>query len=370
MGYDIVKGKDCEAFSGCDFVVRLTRDRKHTKIKVLQITDMQMIDASQRRTPDRLRNDEIIAWAPENLDAQCGNHIRSLVAQTQPDLIIITGDIVYGSFDDSGSTFEWFCELMDSFKIPWAPIFGNHDNESLKGVDWQCARFGKSEYCLFERGSVSGNSNYTVGIAIQEELIRVIHMVDTNGCSKGTDPSVIKEKGIYADQLESIESNTALISRAQNKNIPAFMALHIPISCFAAAEMAKKYQTEEGRFYTIGVDVPAWDGDFGFNFEKIKQPIEVGNEFVDFLRSHSIEGVFAGHLHKNCTCIEYEKIKWVFGLKTGQYDYHLPGQLGGTLITLENGSFSVAHIPALVRLAPMPGKAKMFNGFFADEIEC
>ena len=173
---EIIKGgKD---FDGCDFVLRLDSDRKNTKIKLLQITDMQIIDSLQRRTPERLRIDEVNAWKPENFDSMCGNQIRSLVVQTKPDLIFITGDIIYGSFDDSGTTLEWFCGFMDSLEIPWAPVFGNHDNESAKGVKWQCEQFEKSKYCIFARGNVSGNSNYTVGIAVGDELVRVLHMLD------------------------------------------------------------------------------------------------------------------------------------------------------------------------------------------------
>ena len=74
-------------FEGCDFVIQTEK----TKIKLLQLTDMQIIDSFQRRTPDRLRIDEINAWNPANFDAQCGNQIRSLVTQTKPDLIFITG---------------------------------------------------------------------------------------------------------------------------------------------------------------------------------------------------------------------------------------------------------------------------------------
>jgi hypothetical protein len=368
MGYDILTGNDGNAFAGCDFVVRLSGDRINTKIKILQLTDTQVIDASQRRTADRIRPDEIIAWDPKNFDAQCGNHIRSLVAQTKPDLIILTGDIVYGSFDDNGTTLDWFCDLMDSFKIPWAPVFGNHDNESQKGVDWQCARLKRSAYCLFERGNVSGNSNYSVGIAIKDDLIRIIHLVDSNGCKGGNDSKIIKTAGIYDDQLELIRSNTEKSGRAQNKNVPAFMAFHIPISCFKTAETAKQYQTDTRELYSIGVDVPALDGDFGFKLDRYNT-IEVGDEFISFLHSQHIEGVFVGHYHSNCTCIDYENVKWVFGLKTGQYDYHIPGQLGGTLITLENEGFSVSHVPALVHYAPMPIRAKMFHDFFASETE-
>lgn len=368
MEYEIIRGKENKAFDGCDFVVRLSDDRKNSKIKILQITDTQVIDSMQRRSTSKLREDEIIAWKPENFDGHCGNHIRSLVAQSNPDLIIITGDIIYGSYDDNGSVLDWFCKLMDSFKIPWAPVFGNHDNESLKGVDWQCARLKQSPYCLFERGEVSGNGNYSVGVAIGDNLIRVIHMLDSNGCSDGTDPSIIKEKGIYADQIELVKSNTSKIERAQGKPIPAFMALHIPISCFITAEVSKQYNGELGEFYTLGVDRIAKDGDFGFKLEGFNG-IEVGDNFIDFLHSLSIDGVFAGHVHDSCTCIEYEKIKWVLGLKTGQYDYHVPGQLGGTLITLEGEGFAVSHLPTLVQFAPMAGSAGMFTNFFVEDVK-
>ena len=104
---------------GCDFILDLPIERKGTPIRLLQLTDMQIIDAEQRRTPDRLRIDEIIAWSPDRFDENFGDHVRSLVATTCPDMIFLTGDMVYGSFDDAGTTFEWFCSFMSSLGIPW-----------------------------------------------------------------------------------------------------------------------------------------------------------------------------------------------------------------------------------------------------------
>lgn len=352
-------------FGGCDFVVQLGEERSGMPIKLLQITDMQFIDATQKRTPDRLRRDEDIAWHPDNFMAQCGNHITSLIVQTKPDLIFITGDIVYGSFDDTGSTLEWFCAFMDSFEIPWAPTFGNHDNESAKGVDWQCAQFESSKYCVFRRGNVSGNSNYSVGIAVGDELVRVLHMVDSNGCRATDQLCVIPKAGIYPDQLALIEQHTKAIQEAQGKPIPAFMAFHIPTESFWLAEQEKGYIKQEQSFYTIGVDVPAQDNDFGFRQEYF-HPIKTECDFMDFLHKQHIDGVFVGHCHRISTCISYENIRFVFGLKTGQYDYHLPGSLGGTLITLNRDDFAVTHVPSLVPYAPMPGGASFFSGFFAE----
>ena len=149
-----------ENFLGCDFVVRLPESRGKGQVRVLQITDPQMIDATQIVDGSVLPSDDHIksrmkAWRAENFDCQCGNHIRSLVAQTNPDLIFITGDIVYGRYDNDGSALKWISALLDSFCIPWAPVFGNHDNESSVGVAWQCERFEKSRYCLFERAEIS-----------------------------------------------------------------------------------------------------------------------------------------------------------------------------------------------------------------------
>ena len=327
-----------------------TLQKLEKQFRILQITDMQVIDASQRRTPDRLRIDEQKAWPPSQFDALCGNQIRSLVAQTRPHLIITTGDNVYGSFDDNGTVLEWFCRLMDSFGIPWAPVFGNHDNESKKGIDWQCEQLEKSKFCLFKRGNVTGNSNYSVGIAEGDRLIRILHMADSNGC--------LLKKGLYPDQLALIRERSR-----RHPGVPGLMAFHIPVQEFLDAEQTKGY----GEQYTIGADVPAKDGDFGFKLEEVR-PIRT-ESFIPFLKECSIDGVFVGHCHSVCTHITYEGIRWVYGLKTGQYDYHVLGNLGGTLITLEDDSFAVRHVPALASYAPFPGRALMFRNTFAGEEE-
>ena len=351
-------------FAGCDFVLRFKEERGARDIRVLQLTDMQVIDAAQRRTPERLRPDEVAAWDSANFDAQCGNHIRSLIAQTRPDLIILTGDLVYGSFDDAGTTFLWFCRLMDSFGIPWAPVFGNHDNESRMGVAWQCEQLEAARYCLFKRGAVSGNGNYTVGLASGDRLFRVIHMLDSNGCRDGSDPAILREGGLYPDQLAMVSANSEKIRAAQGRAVPAFMGFHFPVDIFREAERAK-YPMAEDTLYTIGADVPAQDGDFGFSARGYRT-IRTGEGFVELLRAAGVDGVFVGHVHTCCSSISYRGIAWTFGLKTGQYDYHLPYSLGGTLITLNGEEFCIRHVPSLVRCEQFPGGASFFGGLFAD----
>ena len=358
---ELIRNKEAKTLFGCDFVVKLPENNKNEKIKLLQITDMQIIDSEQRRTSDRLRKDEINAWSPDKFDANFGNHLKSLVSQSRPDMIFITGDMVYGSFDDSGKTFERFCDFMDSFCIPWACVFGNHDNESHKGVEWQCDLLENTRYGMFKRGNVSGNGNYTVGICVGNEIVRVLHMLDSHGC--------LSPAGIYPDQLELVKENAKLINKMHNKNVPGFIGMHFPTEEYRTAELFKGYMTEERETYIIGVDVDAKDDDFGVKSQNFKKVIPVCVPgFLKIVKECNIQAVFAGHYHSVNTCITYEGVKWVQGLKTGQYDYHNPGQLGGTLIILENEKFSVSHVPALVNYAPFPGTSVIFKGFFADDV--
>lgn len=350
---------------GCDFVVSYPKEMASRPLKILQLTDPQIIDSSQRRTPDRLNPTEILAWSPENFDVQCGNHIRSLVCQTKPDFIFITGDIVYGEFDDNGTALKWFTDFMDSFGIPWAPVFGNHDNESLMGVAYQCKLFEDAGYCLFKRGTVTGNGNYTVGLAIENELIRVIHMTDSNGCTHSKEDAITRLRGIYNDQFEKIHQNTINIRAHAGKEVPAFMAFHIPHAIFVEAEKAKGYVTPDRYNYIIGVDVEAKDNDYGFKLDSADAfPTEV--DFLKFAKENSIDGVFIGHHHNTATTIYYEGIALVYGLKTGQYDSYIPGNIGGTLILQSQTDFTVLNVSSLCRYGAVPHDQLRYKGFFQE----
>lgn len=63
-----------------------------------------------------------------------------LIKETQPDLIIVTGDVV---FVDPLITFNrnnlkaiyQFSMFMNNIGIPWAMVYGNHDTEVVASYD-------------------------------------------------------------------------------------------------------------------------------------------------------------------------------------------------------------------------------------------
>lgn len=330
-----------------DFEVEMKSGQDFT---VLQITDMQIIDAAQRRYPERLGEGELRAWATDRTEACFYEELRRLVAKVGPDLIIVTGDIVYGSFDDSGERLDEFIAKLEELEIPWAPVFGNHDNETAIGVAETCRRYEAAPHCLFLRGGVTGNSNYTVGLTEEGRLCRILYMMDSGGCGGAFEgeASVKKDKGFGEDQILWVKKTARLAREATGGTVPAFAAFHIPTEDYCDALVAAGYHTEEdlgevGNF-EIGRDVPAArEGDFGYKNERLPRTSCLP-PMAEVWREAGVDGVFAGHCHKIATSQEHEGVRYTFGVKTGTYDYHQ--KTGGTVITVlgeDRGKFTVRH---------------------------
>ena len=325
-----------------DFILEIEEDRE---IRILQLTDTQIIDAGQCRTEDRLNSTAKQRWATNTIESNCFNYIRDTIEMTNPDLILITGDIIYGEFDDTGESLLKLTRFMDSFKIPWAPIFGNHENESTKGVDWQCEVLENAEYSFFKRGNVTGNSNYTIGIVQNDDLKRIIYMMDSNGCSNTNDPSVKKTVGFAEDQLAWFEETAEKAEQFAGDKVKSFVGYHIPTIEFGQAAVAAGYQESptQTKSYVIGKHVEAKNGDFGKKSEPFEGMHEVPG-LLDMFKEHGVDGVFVGHCHQISTSVLYEGIRWTFGLKTGTYDSHDTKYVGGTYIEVKtDNSFTVEH---------------------------
>ena len=333
-----------------DFVLQACEGRE---FRILQLTDIQIIDPGQSRYPERINN--ITPISDEQLYADCFHYIKSTIEKAKPDLILMTGDNVYGEFDDSGASLRKLIAYMDSFQIPWAPVWGNHDNASTKGVAWQCEQFEKAQYCLFKRGNITGNSNYTIGIQQGDMLIKVIFMMDSNGCGNGKSYSYLPSFGAYnqneklltqmgfgADQIQWVEKMCQHIEETLGYSPSKFAAFHIPLVEYWYAASAKGYPVGDGSA-KFAIEDPTGT-DFGRKqdlFGILEAP-----EFWELLKKHNFDGVFAGHCHTNNFSIVYDGIRLTHGMKSSRFDYHLQDMLGGTLITLDKNRvfFVVEHI--------------------------
>ena len=78
---------------------------------ILNITDVHLADIGER-----------VKQGNETLKT-----LDALIRDVNPDLITVTGDIVCE--DATYHSIRRFTDFMESFDLPWAPIFGNHDDE-------------------------------------------------------------------------------------------------------------------------------------------------------------------------------------------------------------------------------------------------
>jgi hypothetical protein len=201
---------------------------------------------------------------------------------------------------------------------------------------------------------------------VGDELTRILHLLDSNGCRHSEEDAVMKEKGIFPDQFELVRKNTEAIRKSAGHDVPAFLAFHIPHYIFYEAERKKGYIAPDRFYYVIGVDVPALDGDFGFKHDSC-DAFETETDMLSFCKENGIEAIFIGHHHNTATVINYEGIKLVFGLKIGQYDSYIPGNIGGTLINLLGSEYTVTNVSSCCPYGPVPRAQKKYKGFFEDE---
>ena len=326
-----------------DFFVQAKDDT----LKILQLTDMQVIDSMQCRYEGRLSEVSMIEAHPSKMAETLFDDMDALVARTNPDLIIITGDISYGEFDDKGTSLLAFIETMEKYGIPWAPVWGNHDNETVLGVDWQCKQFENAKHCLFKKGNTVGCCNYTVGLKNKAgELVRVLYMLDSNGCGNVSELSlaqgVKRTIGFAEEQLAWVEENYAAICKEYACEVPTFACFHIEPKDYWDALKIKGYVDREN-FKPIDLD-PA-TGDFGAIHEISWPGEEDAPHITPTLKKINADGVFFGHSHVNDASVEYDGIRWTYGVKTGRYDYHEKDKLGGLTITLpsDGKNFVIKH---------------------------
>ena len=290
---------------------------------VLQLTDPQIMDQANS---GGLTTEE-----------KCYQYLREIITETNPDLILVTGDLVYGRFDADGSLLKEFIAFMESFKIPWAPTYGNHDTEQPLGKKWLYEQLEAAEYCCFKKGTVSGYGNYTVGIRQGNALTRVFFMMDSRGHSDGTLPV-----GFASNQIKWYKEvgNTIKTLSPQTKLSFAF---HIQLSVFA--EAFAQYGYTEGSNVNIDAHSDKKDGDFGFIGRGLKDSWDADKKVWTSFKDLGVDSVFVGHEHSNSASIVYQGIRLQYGQKSSTYDRY--NTTNGARVTAATWSTEYGHVPVI-----------------------
>lgn len=309
---------------------------KGTDFIVLNLTDIQ------------LSNEE---WEEGHKNRKILEHtVKDLVERVKPDLITLSGDISWAGHDFA---YDMLADFLDSFKIPWAPVWGNHDNQNgPECIERVVERYMKHAYCVYEKGDPAiGNGNYVIAVEEEGRVVEGIFMMDSHDRETYTDADGEEKKAwakLTAPQLEWYrEQNRLLKGKGCNDTT---IIMHIPFYAYRAASQAAYAEGVDLKNLTVkeSEGTACWkvgyQDSYGVQYEGIGSYVAEDGVFDVVKQEGTTKHVVVGHDHVNNWIIRYEGVNLVYGLKVGAGCYWTPELNGGTVIRIsEDGVRQVYH---------------------------
>jgi len=240
---------------------------------------------------------------------QIDSLVKSMVKNTNPDMIVLLGDNVCNF--NAHTRLQHVIRLMDSFAIPWSPVFGNHDAEG-RATKRYLARMiaDKSQFAIFDYGpnnfgkDVAGN--YFVNVKNEGQAVHTLYFLDS-----ATQTKTIRYPKMPLGILDLYEA--AVI---ENDYLPSTMFSHYPIQ--------------------------------EYSLDRIFRAIPENIGLFDLMhRLGSTRQMFAGHVHGRGTTIEHEGIKLSYATTSRLRGLGITENslVGGTLLTvLDDGQTSYRRV--------------------------
>ncbi len=259
--------------------------------------------------------------------------MRRLADTVKPDLITVTGDIVCG--DSTVGAIARFTRDMDALGVPWAPIFGNHDDEGNCDLNFLADEMLKSEFCLMKKGDPAlGCGNYVINIAENtaagSRIISSLIFMDSH------------HDGFRRNQTKYFEATARALNSLTGGKAELSVFCHIPT---AEYEYLVPHFIDEAN----GVWEPGFGG-IGEKHEKVCCARDENGDAVDrsgFFETAKRVGlahVICGHEHLNDYSAIWQGVRHTYTLKIGMGSGYRREFNGGTIVTVgENGISSMAQ---------------------------
>ncbi len=242
------------------------------QFKIAQFTDIHNSGTMDRRTA---------AAMGKVLDAE------------KPDLVILTGDnVATGGCASEAELREGIRLLsvpMETRKIPWAVVFGNHDTDGL-------SKIGVSKAQMYEMyrayphnvNPQTAPNTYGVGNALLQvagsrdsKPVFGVWLIDSNAYAKGKfgDQELDTYDWIHADQVAWYVQTSKKVEAELGKKLPGLMYFHICLPEYAQIVASKKYTGER-------------------NEDECPSSVN-GGMFAALVERRDVLGVYVGHDHTN-----------------------------------------------------------------------
>ncbi|KAH3665651.1 hypothetical protein OGAPHI_003839 [Ogataea philodendri] len=241
---------------------------KQNKFKILQVADLHFstLEGVCLDPWPKLSSGEYC-----EADLRTTEFVETVLELEKPDLVVMTGDQVFGDDSpDSETTILKVCDIFERSKVPYAMVFGNHDDEGSLDRQQLMDIVETLPYSLATDGpaNVSGVGNYV--IQVQDKL--ALYFMDSHKYS--LNPKVRGYDFLKQDQRDWIESVKV--------DVPQAMAFfHIPLPEYR--------ETQKIAFgnYKEGITAP-----------------QLNSGMAESLKEVGVSVVSVGHDHCNDYCLQ------------------------------------------------------------------
>ena len=226
-------------------------------------------------------------------------NIRHVMEAEQPDLVLLTGDVIYGK--PAEQSLRDVLDAVAAFNVPFGIVFGNHDDE--QGLDRAALlRIAQTYPTNVTRTEpdIHGSSNYVLTLARHDgtDTAAVIYAIDSNAYSQ-----IEGVKGydyVRSDQVEWYRRTSRTLTAANGGTPrPSYAFFHIPLP-----EYSEAVADDEAPFV-------------GTRKERPCVPALNSGLFTAMKECGDVRATFVGHDHSNDYAVLWHGILLAYGRYSG-----------------------------------------------------
>lgn len=243
--------------------------------------------------------------------------IREMVTEEKPDLVMVTGDLIYSMPADS--TLSVVLSTLSSLGVPFAITFGNHDYDFKAPSAALYAQMQKTPHCVMpvQQGK---NLDYSLPVMSSngKRTAAVLYCIDTH--NRSSIAGVDGYQWITQSQITWYRQRSSVYKQQNGgKPLPALAFMHIPIP--------------EYNYATDNTQCPM----YGSRLERAYAPSLNSGMFTAMKEQGDVMGVFCGHDHDNDYAVAYYGILLAHGRFSGGNTEYNHLKSGARVIVLKEG---------------------------------